>query len=528
MPTYIHVTTSATLAFLPHTNFKLCSLNELLYKHGLAPLSGEIGCGGFEGLNYEGSTRFALANCTYWEPEKLYKRYGTAEYKPHFNTPEKLFTELDTKCRGVFPAIQETIVYAMRDYQMGQLAHLNKDQIAHLQTQINLTVSKIKKVFMINYLTARFFVQASREADFEKNAKFIFSLQNTIPENFMELSDEQQHAFVNQLILPDTLDRRDVIQLTQESPNIPKSYCNIGMVTNFPVNYGFNEPRNQYDLIGTVLGSNNPSFMFFPNMEKIKKNITAAILHLEKIKTLLEKIIRHDLGNFQCHNNSFVMSPFPIAFILEDDNVLLEPIKNEFGSTQNLKLGEHIKTIVTDDKNISLVESFIEKHHLLYLKVESFTKYLPQPTPANALAPVLTTQKINTALAGATSFSTHSFSAQATSTTAYSSPSNSLTPTSTSSSKAAATPSYASSTAYSSYALPPKITSATGHASSAALSNTALSNNNTKLKKPPFAEWLSLYHSLPEQFDLQDLRRLLDYQNTTNRPRLETPIKRFG
>lgn len=365
---FIHMTTSATLALLPKTGFSLCNLNELLFKYKLAPLAGEITCGGLSGVSLvEQDVAFADIHSNFWKSEDLYKNYGHINYRVNYQNDASFIKTIENLCQYKLSGLSEILVLALRDKQMNQFPQLTDEQKQNLINQLTITVNNVIRHFLLNYVVARYLriKKVSFILDDETLGYVTRKMYLSIPINFLSLSEEERLTLLNSLPeLPNNLAIKDILQEEKPGHKIKDDELFLYLAL---------KKLDHIYISQWLFGDYGPLIRSYkPDLEYAQQLITRAIDDIKAKLSLLISIINNDNFGERFHTNVLIQKAFPVAFIV-DNPELLTNLKNEFRSNRSLKLGVDINLIVTDTEHLVQLKTYVD-FYKLNLTIKTFSE----------------------------------------------------------------------------------------------------------------------------------------------------------
>lgn len=378
---FIHMTTSATLALMQHSDFRISSIHDLLYTHHLAPLSGEVACGGLTSAVFEkGTTAFAKVGDSYWDTESL-KKYGQITYQQHYLSHAKFMDEVRATCKLNLNGILPLIIHILRDKQMRLFPALRAAEKAEMIALLQTTALTIKKNFIANYVVAKFLRSSCNSYASEENNiiyQFLKDLPAHLDENYLELSLEQQYNILSKMTLPAsvTLQPGNAYSREKDSYSLLLLKNALRLATDM-------EFMNHWMFIESL-----PAMFkgVDPDCEKIHDIIAAGMRELSASIDLLTTMIADDAFGINFSDNELVTKSFRIAFVMESDE-LLKKLKYEFRATRSLKLGEDLHVISTDAEHVKDVEDYLKSANIDNVRVVPLSSLQPQQAHSFGLFP---------------------------------------------------------------------------------------------------------------------------------------------
>lgn len=368
---FVHFTNSSSLIFLPRTEFVICSINTMLYRYRIAPMSGEISGGGIQGF-LEPTTSFAKLNQDgSYNFETLYKNYGSLMWKP-WQSREELEMVLIYHSTQDSSLIQlkPFIIHLLRHKQMGQLPEMSLDVKEAFLQNLYFNSDRVKRHFIAIYATARFISLSKgqpKEMNYYNDDSLIDNLYKKITPGFLELSDRGQLAHLQSLALPGRYEIVDV--LTQSHPEA-FDQCEYDVHFSFAARFP-GDSRVMTFILDSIKALGN-----IPKVSYFKEKVSATIAEINQAVALCTDILN---DKYECLLGSdlrkMVHVAFPIAFVLEEpQSFLLRNIRaNEYRNIVPLQLGQNILSIATDDSHVAELTEFCYQFQALKnLKIISF------------------------------------------------------------------------------------------------------------------------------------------------------------
>lgn len=389
---FVHATTSAILPLLKVTGYQLVNLQELLFIHGVAPMSGEIFNGGILGICDKVTTAFANIDSSYWKYADLVKNYAGMQWKPKIKNSDELLaflqqelfqTEADTRflptSEYLDSGIVTTLVNCLRHLQMSALPRLADDDIADIESRLDQKLTATIFQLQMNYVVARFFFRIRAETGYgykemEEGYQLFSELSRKLPLDFLERCDSEQYDVLNGAIkklegetltifkkyftLQTGLPQKKKIELCRalrDSINKPENRMYIGEVLEYYNHINHQTRTNLFE---------DPSDRCV-DTDYARGQIQESIRLLSQACTLLIRALRHECSyKMSAVEFESVKMPFPIIFATdcEDD---LEPKKHEHRAKRTLKLGTDIRLVATDDAHRELLKQYMSEHESL-------------------------------------------------------------------------------------------------------------------------------------------------------------------
>jgi len=355
---YVHATSSEILPFLPMTGFQLHELDILLYQYGIAPLSGEIFCGGVNSITSKVDTAFAdIHDNHHWSFESIIKSYGGHTWRQSFDSQATLKKELDDFCDNNFYRCKTLIVKLLRDFQMGVLPDINLDTQEKVLSYIESEYEKTVKSYASNYAVAKYITEQEERSyeEGQNNLTFLYNtLEENLPANFLALDEDTQLAIMLKMDLPDKL------QIEPLEIDDTKKQINFSNALNRTLNSVNDGLYKCHTYKTEVLFYKNENEQ--PNLDYAKATIAEKTSSLQRAVKLLSAIITGNAGKkLDIGQQALVNNSFPIVFVLEN-NQFLAKHKDEFRATCSLKLGVQIKTLATTAQNKQRLIEYCQQH----------------------------------------------------------------------------------------------------------------------------------------------------------------------
>ncbi|MCB1827156.1 MAG: hypothetical protein KDH94_01940, partial [Coxiellaceae bacterium] len=176
--------------------------------------------------------------------------------------------------------------------------------------------------------------------------------------NYLELTEEAQITFIRKLTIPDGLELyvwEDQKHLDNEDLENLRNLTEDQKLKTLEIS--ISRPGN-FDFMNQTF-SEKDDFRIQPIT--VKKHLAKVFKKYEQLDSAFEKALsKMNKTEFTTQEESFIAAPFPIAFILHNDEKLTR-LQDEYRSTETLQIGLDVKTIVTDETNRDLLKSWLEK-----------------------------------------------------------------------------------------------------------------------------------------------------------------------
>jgi len=368
------MTTSAILALLPKTDFQLCDVQTLLQTYKLAPISGELGSGTVGTTVNECPTAFASeSNNGPWSINQILQQYGKRPWKKTIESTDELSNIITETCKEDFSYITQATINLLQHLQMGALPELTSEEKVQLCNLIDQAKTKVQQLFLANYLYARFF---KKPFSIDRKNLTYDELSALRQRKFDYLSDTMPSLISTDLLDHDEDEQYKIAEAIFNNEATPKDlfeFCDTYQDRSSTLHFSF-------DLDTVLIYPKRYDFIFFLdkhilNKEYLISTIKKAVIEIENRVAILKSAIKGEGYVFSDDEKTAVTNMFPIAFIYEgsadSENSLLEKIEYEFRAKQNLKLGEHIQLIATDETHVDDLKSYFAKYKI-NVDVQSF------------------------------------------------------------------------------------------------------------------------------------------------------------
>lgn len=375
---YVHFTSSAVLVFLPHTDFALISIQEML-RRGFAPLSGEIFCGGCKSVTgNRAATAFAKVGDSYWHFDDLHRRYGRHEWRSRLIDPVSVTEAIEKMCSMNLSGIDEVLVDFLRHRQMQKFPELEAEKITDLSQKVTEKLTFVKKRYVLNYLVGRY-VREIKESSMSEMSEietldcFYKRLVNNMPVDMMQQTSAQQLQFLNSQEPP-----TDIIVLQDTLSQQLQEVASIDLINlRYELAQALSEPtRNSYIDNVTCLNFKWKSEKeIVADIEYLMECISKAIIDVTEKCRLLHGLLRGEGNYMDLTQSRFINEPFPIALITTNADKLSK-VKYEFRATEALTIGSDIGLILTDDDHLGELKAFLQQHDLVQdVQVQTFAQF---------------------------------------------------------------------------------------------------------------------------------------------------------
>lgn len=368
---FVHYTTSNILILLPHTQFSLHSVENLLLNYQLAPLSGEIGFGGACGLANSMTTAFARVGDTCWSQDRLLNGYGHIKIQQQFPDKNSFKTALTQECKFQFTNIMEILAKSLRDYHLGTLPSLSDSEIEELKKSFIENRDRITRIFIFQVIAAKFLLKnkgktfSTSDPDFldqqkkrEEQTAQLNERYNQIPLDFLDKTSQEQFKIATDLFSQFSNIFVLALDKIKEQPK-QNDVCDYM----YSLNTTLLDPTRQ-DFLGTVWEPSRANKLSPTDIHEIVQTCEHVIKKfVEKINLILNILDGKVAKPLSSGDQKKALSPFPIAFFLEGDDALT-PNHDEFRATKALVLGQDIKTIGVAKENLSALLEFLSTYNL--------------------------------------------------------------------------------------------------------------------------------------------------------------------
>lgn len=357
----VHYTNSTVLELLPYTEYSLHSVEKLLLNYKVAPMSGQINCGGGYGASLNDmTTAFAdITKTEHWNGKYLLQRYGNLKYKTRFYTSEQLYNKLIECANDYFVELMPLLVNLLRDYQMSTLPCLTDDEILIVKEKFTQTLHAITKIYITQFIVAKYLSLHNKPKD-------IFDLVpmnlyfTKVPCDFFESDCKTQDKIVEEIFSDKFLvdkNKNQILTLCKE--------LEIEDTVPYELNTTLLYPKRMDFINSALYGS---KFVITENaLNNIENTVRCSIQTLTKKVDFLFDILKRTFKTpLLCENIKLqIENQFPIVFFVENDLNKFEKPKYEHRSIKSLVLGEDIKFIGIEEKHLSYMVEFLQKHNLM-------------------------------------------------------------------------------------------------------------------------------------------------------------------
>jgi len=368
---YLHVSSSPILPLLTKTRV-LCSINTLLCKYGLAPMSGELNTkNALNGVLNESETAFVkiseLFTNSQFPYSVLIQDYGTATFKKPIPLSAEVIEErlISTIADDEYlTGYKNLLIELLGQKQYGNFPQLTLKAISHVQSDLSAKLEIVKNRFFKNYLYARFI------RCFGVSKSDCVELINKYFEPY--ISKEEVVKFEKEILAGIPTEKSEFtlnwflekLKLNQEG--FEKIYKKIKINDFFLKPYDEKaEPDNlsysielsirfpyRDDLIAGVLKEPNfePDYLLVQQKQAFKE--------LSDLSHLTTQVCSLDAEhNFVIPPNQrhYLEEQFPIAFVTTADEKL-QVSKNEYKAKVPLDLSKDIQWIILPANKIAMVK----------------------------------------------------------------------------------------------------------------------------------------------------------------------------
>jgi hypothetical protein len=396
---FIHGTTSATLALLPHTKFQLLPTLMMLDEHQIAPLVGEMDAGGYKELGDEpikdsflGAISFGTLVKGPYDLSKVITGYTKFAAPTPQICLDKFHRKLQDSLTCAFSSLNLLLIYFARARQTHQSLEevIEPNQIENLRKQLHATVQFYYFTQLLGtYIKPNFEVMEAVISDFpdkckdildaafsaltfENIVKKILSDNINMKEIFLMPTEENLSRALQVLELPQKCTshtgRKIELSTTQffglKSNYVAKEGC--FMTPSFFSNFLKNESGWGINrLLERFLNKDLPTEFH----KKLTEGSAQHIRVLEERIELFEKLV-NSKEKFGLNSNpeKSVKEQFPVIFVSQSDKIL--SFESEFRSKKPLQLGEEIRMVATDNEaHRSELRRYFQKHKLYSIQV---------------------------------------------------------------------------------------------------------------------------------------------------------------
>lgn len=386
---FVHATTSAILPLLRVTGYQLVNVQELLFTHGVAPMSGEIFCGGVAGICDKVTTAFAEIDSSYWDFQSLVGNYAGRKWEPKIKNSEELYATIQKELE-LFPpdhgffrrskafldsGIVTALINCLRHLQMSSLPQMEEDKITILEIAINKRLTATILELQMNYVVARFFIRIAETESYEsweEVCELFCEISKKLPLDLLKRSESDQYhllkpliesdentssTFKKYFILQETIPGKDKIKLKRDlkhSINHPKENRYLSSVVEY---YNIDHGKLQSE----IRDAKNLEV----DVDYARKIIQESIDKLSRCCNLLLQTVRqacrYKISPAESH---YIEAPFPLIFVSDNESDL-ERLKREYRAKRALKLGIDINLVATDDAHVELLRQYMSEHDSL-------------------------------------------------------------------------------------------------------------------------------------------------------------------
>lgn len=365
---YIHGTSSLIFATLPKCDHQIDSIWSMLQKN-IAPLGGEIICGGTDMLMVKGETSFGRVKANTYGLAEVISRYAKpigfdpkATAEKHKSTIRELFMRAIDSYR-----LTQALIFAQRARQMGI-------RLFDESVKIDATFfEEIRLLITTHYLVIAFlakFVRAEEKSDVHLEKHLIsFLLDNTI--------DLESYVFEQELPHDENMQR---LEQFFQSYNFSLSYKTHARFANTestsPVVDEF--ICSTFGLERAELTSQHQKAVEDPDVllehiQELEKRLKYFIGDVNKhFELLCETLFSQEAVSsiFDC-NDKMITDPFGVVFMSGDEKSF-KAVQKEYRATRPLALGKEITMLATRNENISQVQSYLDAHQISGVEVVAF------------------------------------------------------------------------------------------------------------------------------------------------------------
>ncbi|MGE3919707.1 MAG: hypothetical protein AB7F64_01980 [Gammaproteobacteria bacterium] len=400
MQRFLHATSSATLVGLAHSEFKLCSVENLIQVYGITPMAGEISLGGQQGA---AQTAFAHYEDSYWNFDVLLGSYAQGRPYSRLNSEEAIIQDVEKQIKKNLTFIRETTIHLMRQRHMGTDVPLKEETAVSLCQSLDEAVKRILQYYIRNYIVVTYLrpgvLTGLNAVDIQID--FINYFVKYIPIDFLDKTEEEQKTFLESLKglfadwtptfineKPKSFNFSDyftVIELTSQYTGKEKFLYRSAL------DRALSEPQRR-DFI---------DFYFYPedvkNQYEVDRKQLADLIKIaygkvtKEVGQLKKALVGKEVLEFSTEEKALCESTFPLIFIIEDspgtENALLEQLKYEYRAKKDLTLGVEIKQVAVPADKIHMIRDYFHKRGLTGVEVISIESLNPntKQTAPNAL-----------------------------------------------------------------------------------------------------------------------------------------------
>lgn len=404
---YIHGTTSRIFATLAKTDFQFMSPMQMLEKYKLAPMSGEITKGGLSTPSSTCNMCFGkLGISTNYDQERIIKNYSNL--KAQIPTLAELDTAINQCIKYELGNINEIIILLARAKQWGiDIDKLAKSKAAALATEFKTT-----KQFYYAILCIANYAQLNALSREEKRAIRIYFTTDKVRALVANLDIDLENVWNNptedhfnilsnlfalpegKIMLRNILSDHDEQEISLSSKVPIYSFTHNKPTILIPEQYkrkaeeaagAFRALAKKYDNheIGNYLQRDAWDLLNrdVSLLQAMQHYISTHVIALQQSYKLLNEIINTPIKNmqFSADDKQFIIADFPLLLLLEDENLIVEAIGDEYRASDGLTLGKDIKIIATDnDEHKSIVKAWLLKHGLSNVQVVLFADIKPK------------------------------------------------------------------------------------------------------------------------------------------------------
>lgn len=394
---YVHGTNSAALNLMSRTDFCLISPIEMLRKHHLAPLTGEISNGGLRvhtdmcypcfGID-SGNDRVSSNAYTLTKIVESYANQQSWVKVSAQQAKSDLINALAVSKKRNFTNINQLVIHFARFRQLG--GDLN---------QLRAEIKEIQQGSEHSIQVLYFYLLLIKHTDTSLDAKNYMSSFGKVtidgsgmddlppPKEVTMISIEELHHFIDkkQISFQTLFEKFDVEQwqavLDELKPVAVGKECPL--VAKKIFQYRENISKSSYipdyalytnhvgwafeDLLHNIVSPWCQRSLFGSSVARSEitvKNLEAEVMAMQGLQDTFNEILNKNSAFFDISYD--LTEGFPVVFYYDGDKMKeVDFSKKEYRATAPLKLGEDIKKVATNSvENQKKLKQFFMKHHL--------------------------------------------------------------------------------------------------------------------------------------------------------------------